>query len=87
MVIDNDGGGIFDFLPQRSALPIERYEQLFGTPHGTDIAALASAHGLPAVTASTLVELRAAVSRPGPSLTRVASERTANVQVHARLNP
>ena len=43
VVTDNDGGGIFSFLPQASALPAERFEQLFGTPHGTDIEALARA--------------------------------------------
>ena len=47
VVVDNDGGGIFSFLPQATDLDTERFEQLFGTPHGTDIAALADAHGLP----------------------------------------
>jgi 2-succinyl-5-enolpyruvyl-6-hydroxy-3-cyclohexene-1-carboxylate synthase len=39
VLIDNDGGGIFSFLPQaRTAAPEvglpERFEELFGTPHG-----------------------------------------------------
>lgn len=46
LVIDNDGGGIFSFLPQHEILDDARYEQLFGTPHGTDFAALAAAHHL-----------------------------------------
>ena len=37
VVVDNDGGGIFSFLPQADRPPPERFEQLFGTPHGTDI--------------------------------------------------
>lgn len=47
VVVDNDGGGIFSFLPQHELLSAERYEQLFGTPHGTDLARLAEAHGIP----------------------------------------
>ncbi len=46
VVIDNDGGGIFSFLPQRDLLPLAIYERLFGTPHGTDFVALCAAHGL-----------------------------------------
>jgi 2-succinyl-5-enolpyruvyl-6-hydroxy-3-cyclohexene-1-carboxylate synthase len=44
VVVDNDGGGIFSFLPQASALQHEQFERIFGTPHGVDIAALAAVH-------------------------------------------
>ena len=46
VVIDNDGGGIFSMLPQSQLLDSDRFEQLFGTPHGADIAGLAAAHGV-----------------------------------------
>ena len=66
VVVDNDGGGIFSFLPQASALAGERFEQLFGTPHGTDVVAVARAHGLDADTVTTGEALgeRLGTSRP-----------------------
>jgi 2-succinyl-5-enolpyruvyl-6-hydroxy-3-cyclohexene-1-carboxylate synthase len=86
VVVDNDGGGIFSFLPQASTVDPARFERLFGTPHGTDLAALGAAHHLDVHPAVTLDELRAALLRPGPSLTRVPSDRSTNVAVHAGLH-
>ncbi|MCE9623357.1 MAG: 2-succinyl-5-enolpyruvyl-6-hydroxy-3-cyclohexene-1-carboxylic-acid synthase [Actinomycetia bacterium] len=86
VVVDNDGGGIFSFLPQATTLPSERFEQLFGTPHGTDIVAVARAHGLGATTATTLGELRAALADAAVTVVRVASDRTRNVVEHNRIN-
>lgn len=86
VVIDNDGGGIFSFLPQATALTSERFEQLFGTPHGTNIEALAAAHGVAVRTVSTLRELAAAVQAQGPSVTRVVTDRAENVRHHDLLN-
>ena len=86
VVVDNDGGGIFSFLPQASALASERFEQLFGTPHGTDLVALAAAHSIPAATVHTLAELRAALAVAGPQVVRVQSTRDANVAVHQLVN-
>ncbi len=85
VVVDNDGGGIFSFLPQAEALPPERFEQLFGTPHGTDVVALAAAHGLPARTVDTPAAFVAALAEPGPHLVRVATDRAANRALHAEL--
>jgi 2-succinyl-5-enolpyruvyl-6-hydroxy-3-cyclohexene-1-carboxylate synthase len=50
VLVNNDGGGIFSFLPQGTAsipgagLP-DRYEELFGTPHGIDLAPIVTALG------------------------------------------
>jgi 2-succinyl-5-enolpyruvyl-6-hydroxy-3-cyclohexene-1-carboxylate synthase len=45
VVIDNDGGGIFSYLPQRD---VSEFEQLFATPQGVDLVAVARAHGVTA---------------------------------------
>lgn len=86
VVVDNGGGGIFSFLPQASALTSDRFEQLFGTPHETDVIALARAHGIDADTAATADELLRRLSLPGPTVTRVVTDRAANVEVHDALN-
>lgn len=86
VVIDNDGGGIFSFLPQATALVPERFEQLFGTPHETDVEALSAAHGIRASTVATVAELAAAIAVPGPSVTRVVTDRADNVRIHDRIN-
>ena len=42
VVVDNNGGGIFSFLPQAAALPEGQFERYWGTPHGGDVAAIAA---------------------------------------------
>jgi 2-succinyl-5-enolpyruvyl-6-hydroxy-3-cyclohexene-1-carboxylate synthase len=90
VVVDNDGGGIFSFLPQATALAPERFEQLFGTPHGVDLTTLAVAHGLPVLEAledeSTGVAVRAALTAGGVHVVLVRTDRAANVVVHEQLH-
>jgi 2-succinyl-5-enolpyruvyl-6-hydroxy-3-cyclohexene-1-carboxylate synthase len=89
VVVDNRGGAIFSFLSQKDLLPVERFEQLFGTPHDVDLAALAVVHGLPALTvhdADGLVPaLAAASSAPGTHVVVVRTDREANVALHREL--
>ena len=82
VLIDNDGGGIFSFLPQATSLPSPRYEQLFGTPHGVDLLGLAAAHSLPTTLVVTAVELSEALTVAGPHIVLVRSDRNENVAVH-----
>ncbi len=42
VVVNNDGGGIFSFLPQADQ---PGFEKLFGTPHGLDFSRLADLYG------------------------------------------
>jgi len=86
VVVDNDGGGIFSFLPQRHELSTERFEQLFGTPHGTDVVAVARAHGLGARTVESVDDLLAAVTDREAVVVRVESNRDRNVAVHDALH-
>jgi 2-succinyl-5-enolpyruvyl-6-hydroxy-3-cyclohexene-1-carboxylate synthase len=57
VVVDNDGGGIFSFLPQATALDGDRFEALFGTPHGLDLVAVATAFGVPATAVGRAADL------------------------------
>ncbi len=86
VVVDNNGGGIFSFLPQATELPHDRFEQLFGTPLSVDIVALATAYGLDARTVQAADELVEQLAVPGPWLCCVPSDRRHNVSVHAQLH-
>ena len=89
VVVDNDGGGIFSFLPQATTPGGPAFEELFGTPHGVDLRLLAAAHGLvtvePAGPAEVADAVRASLAAGGVRLVRVATDRAANVAAHRRL--
>jgi 2-succinyl-5-enolpyruvyl-6-hydroxy-3-cyclohexene-1-carboxylate synthase len=86
VVVDNDGGGIFSFLPQAQRLSRDRFELLFGTPHGTDVLALAAAHGLDAEEVTHANGLRGALSAGGTRVVRVPTDREQNVKVHDEIH-
>jgi 2-succinyl-5-enolpyruvyl-6-hydroxy-3-cyclohexene-1-carboxylate synthase len=87
VVIDNDGGGIFSFLPQGAALDPTVFEQLYGTPHGLDLVALAAAYG---ITASAVDDVgaatAAALAAGGVHVLVVRTDRAENLELHRRLN-
>jgi 2-succinyl-5-enolpyruvyl-6-hydroxy-3-cyclohexene-1-carboxylate synthase len=91
VVVDNDGGGIFSFLPQARHLAgdgADRFEQLFGTPHGLDLVAVAAAYGVDAwaVDDDVAGEVAKASFEGGVHVLVVPTDRTANVEVHQRLD-
>ncbi|MBS1848678.1 MAG: 2-succinyl-5-enolpyruvyl-6-hydroxy-3-cyclohexene-1-carboxylic-acid synthase [Actinobacteria bacterium] len=86
VVVDNRGGGIFSFLPQRDQLDDDRFEALFGTPQAADPVAIISAHGIECSVVATTHELAAAAnaagSRTGVRAIVARSDRSANRTVH-----
>jgi 2-succinyl-5-enolpyruvyl-6-hydroxy-3-cyclohexene-1-carboxylate synthase len=90
VLVNNDGGGIFSFLPQASAdrpdvgLP-DHYEELFGTSHGVAfgplVAALGARHQV--VRAAALPgAISEAVAREGVDVLELRSDRARNVESH-----
>ncbi|HYV59358.1 MAG TPA: thiamine pyrophosphate-dependent enzyme, partial [Acidimicrobiia bacterium] len=84
VVLDNDGGGIFSFLPQAESP--EHFELLFGTPHGVDLAALGAMYGVPVVRVEKAGEVvpavNAAIAAGGVRCVLVPTERADNVARH-----
>lgn len=83
--VDNRGGGIFSFLPQASFLSTERFEQLFGTPHNSDISLIAKAHGISSHECVSMEDFVNGIGEIGSWLVYVSTNRTENVAVHDRL--
>jgi 2-succinyl-5-enolpyruvyl-6-hydroxy-3-cyclohexene-1-carboxylate synthase len=91
VVLDNGGGGIFNFLPHAEALPAERFERLFGTAPAASVASVGRGFGLPVAEVATLGELDAALGRfvgvEPCALVRVAvPERAENRSLHDRVH-
>ncbi|MGH2754036.1 MAG: 2-succinyl-5-enolpyruvyl-6-hydroxy-3-cyclohexene-1-carboxylic-acid synthase [Actinomycetota bacterium] len=84
VVVNNDGGGIFSFLPQAS-LP-EHFEKLFGTPQGIDFGDLAALHGCNFILAATPDDLENALKPNGVTLVELRTDRADNVRIHRTLN-
>jgi 2-succinyl-5-enolpyruvyl-6-hydroxy-3-cyclohexene-1-carboxylate synthase len=84
VVIDNGGGGIFDFLPQAEQVEAERFERLFTTPSELDLERAAALYGLPFEEVGDLDGLAALAGRESV-LARVRVDRSGNVELHRRL--
>jgi 2-succinyl-5-enolpyruvyl-6-hydroxy-3-cyclohexene-1-carboxylate synthase len=84
VVVDNDGGGIFHFLPQESVLKNDEFEALLGTPRGVSLAKAADLFNLPHRRLDSLTELPNALAA-GTCLIEVPVDRQTNVDLHRRL--
>ena len=84
VVVNNDGGGIFSFLPQ--AEHPAHFEKVYGTPHGLTFGSVAELYGLEYTRVSTWEEFGEAVDRGtsdiGTSIIEVPSSRERNVVLH-----
>jgi 2-succinyl-5-enolpyruvyl-6-hydroxy-3-cyclohexene-1-carboxylate synthase len=84
VVIDNNGGGIFHFLPQEAALEPDEFEALLGTPRGVDVAKAAALFDLPYRRLESLTDLPDALA-PATGLIKVKTDRRDNAAVHRQL--
>ena len=82
VVLNNDGGGIFSFLPQAKH---ESFELLFGTPHGLSFERLAALHRCSHVLVERASDLPRELRSEGVSIVEVRTDRKANVAVHGRM--
>lgn len=84
LVVNNDGGGIFHFLPQAGH---EHFERHFGTPHGLRFSEVAAGFGVEAVTAESMEDVETAIAEtgPGPRLVEVFTDRDENVRLHREI--
>jgi 2-succinyl-5-enolpyruvyl-6-hydroxy-3-cyclohexene-1-carboxylate synthase len=85
VLLDNGGGGIFDFLPVAGERDI--FEQHVATPTGLDFSGAAELYRLAHERPETLAELRSALDHAlgghASTLIEVRGDRAANVRLHA----
>ncbi|HEX2128384.1 MAG TPA: 2-succinyl-5-enolpyruvyl-6-hydroxy-3-cyclohexene-1-carboxylic-acid synthase [Solirubrobacterales bacterium] len=84
VVANNDGGGIFEFLPQAGQVAREEFETVFGTPLGLDLERVAGLFGVRFARIERLVDLENAVADPG--LIEVPVDRRRSVELHREVN-
>jgi 2-succinyl-5-enolpyruvyl-6-hydroxy-3-cyclohexene-1-carboxylate synthase len=84
VVLDNDGGGIFSFLPQAAYSDV--FEEVFGTPLGIRLEDVATLYGLDFSTADRAEDvepaLQGAFAAPEPALLAVRFSRADSVTGH-----
>lgn len=88
VVLDNNGGGLFDGLPPSAHAPF--YERLFVAPHGRDIEQLARFHGVGFTTVVAPdelgVESEERLNAGGRHLIRVPIDRDADLETRELLD-
>jgi 2-succinyl-5-enolpyruvyl-6-hydroxy-3-cyclohexene-1-carboxylate synthase len=95
VLLDNGGGGIFDFLPvSRAAMGQAQDKDIYtnhiATPTGLDFARAAALYGMAHERVETVPAFRAALERAlrpqaDSAIVQVQTDRTANVHLHLRV--
>jgi 2-succinyl-5-enolpyruvyl-6-hydroxy-3-cyclohexene-1-carboxylate synthase len=86
VLLHNDGGGIFDFLPVSKTHPPDAFVEHVATPHGLDFAHAAALFGCEYGVAATVDDFRATLGRAlaadRTSIVAVRTDRGVNVELH-----
>ena len=86
VVPNNNGGGVFSFLPISDAVPPEEFRKYFHTPHDVDLARLLTGMGVRHRLAHTADELKHALAESiasgGIAVVEVPVDAAANVAEH-----
>lgn len=83
LVINNDGGGIFQRLPIAAFEPV--FTQLFATPHGLKFKHAAYQFDLPYVYIGSEDALAPGLAEPGPALIEIEGDAVAHEAARARI--
>jgi 2-succinyl-5-enolpyruvyl-6-hydroxy-3-cyclohexene-1-carboxylate synthase len=83
IVVNNDGGGIFETL-EPASFP-GPFERVFGTPHGADLQQLAGTFGVPYTLVSTPEELAKALPGSGLRVVEARTDRAASAALRSRM--
>jgi 2-succinyl-5-enolpyruvyl-6-hydroxy-3-cyclohexene-1-carboxylate synthase len=86
VLLNNDGGGIFHFLPVSGQT--DAFEDHVATPHGLDFAHAAALYGCELERPQTVAELRSALenatARTATTIIEVRTDRVQNLEIHRR---
>lgn len=88
VIINNDGGGIFSFLP--IAKSTEIFDTYFGTPHGVNFSHAAAMFGIdyyhPQTSDELIRDYQQALAKNCSAIIEVTTDRSDNLQIHQALD-
>lgn len=89
LVVDNDGGGIFSFLPQASDVDSELFERFFGTPQGGDLRSIIAGFGIDTYEVDSIDSLKKCFEEfaksGGVKVILAKTNRSLNVEIHRKV--